>query len=889
MIQVSDYFKNTIREYGRNISLRISFDDIVLEKEMIRSATKKFSAEMFRSCVQMINLELKGLYDLKSKRIEVEFGVKTHLETEYSYIEWGTFIVDNESIEQSIDKDTTKVTVYDLILLSHIRYDLEDVIYPITIKEYLELICARLGIEYDGNDFTNSDKLIDDDKYTPIPEATFRDALDEIAGVTGGIILISNGKLTVRYPQTTDLVFDKGVLRSLSISEKFGPVESVTLAREPQEDNVVYPENSTADMVNLRITNNQIMDKKRDDFIVNIFNQVDGLTFYPFEVTSSYGYLEPYDKVTLIDLDGNVYESLIMSSNVKIVSGIIEDIETVKPEAANTDYTRSSSIRKEFLNVELSVDKQQGEIAAIVEEQEEQEDKISQLIIDVDSIKTSVEKISGFSVIYNLNGDAGFDFWEFDSTGLLPSPDLLPDTSLLPWRRNMPTFVVKDYGSLSDTGLYFIVPGSAITQKSGYIVGGEKYSFRCKRVEGNARFRVYIQEWSDPDEELDEETLILDTQGRPQLYESASITLGSSTTFIKMRIESFDEEFGISELMFNQGDPRGYVKSPDDVYYFARSEMNQLADEIQLRVTKDEYEGEIKLLSDEISLKVGTGEIISAINLSPEEITIKASKISLEGLVTANSYFKILTDGSMEATHGKFSGDISASTININNKFKVDSSGNMTATGAKFSGDITGSEITGSTINVTTDLRVGNNIYVGTYTDRNTAKAMHLNDAFSIYSRNSVMNIGKYNSTSGAGLVDGTIQFRDTGAIYARATSFLRLAMNSEYIYMVDGSITASRSIVASSDKRLKKDIKQVDLAELFSAIDVKSFSYLNDDKKTIGVIAQDFIGNKYEDEVLTIGEDGYYAVDYNALNMAHIQVTKRLVDRVEELERKLS
>ena len=53
-------------------------------------------------------------------------------------------------------------------------------------------------------------------------------------------------------------------------------------------------------------------------------------------------------------------------------------------------------------------------------------------------------------------------------------------------------------------------------------------------------------------------------------------------------------------------------------------------------------------------------KIISEINQSAEEISIKAEKISLEGLVTANQNFKVLTDGSIEAKNGKFTGEIYA-------------------------------------------------------------------------------------------------------------------------------------------------------------------------------------------------------------------------------------
>ena len=57
-----------------------------------------------------------------------------------------------------------------------------------------------------------------------------------------------------------------------------------------------------------------------------------------------------------------------------------------------------------------------------------------------------------------------------------------------------------------------------------------------------------------------------------------------------------------------------------------------------------------------VSKKVGSNEIISKINQSAEKVTISASKINFNGIVTANSRFKILTDGSFEANYGKIAG-----------------------------------------------------------------------------------------------------------------------------------------------------------------------------------------------------------------------------------------
>lgn len=54
----------------------------------------------------------------------------------------------------------------------------------------------------------------------------------------------------------------------------------------------------------------------------------------------------------------------------------------------------------------------------------------------------------------------------------------------------------------------------------------------------------------------------------------------------------------------------------------------------------------------EIESKVSAGEIASSINQTAQSVKISASKINFNGLVTANTYFKINTDGSFAAKEG---------------------------------------------------------------------------------------------------------------------------------------------------------------------------------------------------------------------------------------------
>ena len=69
--------------------------------------------------------------------------------------------------------------------------------------------------------------------------------------------------------------------------------------------------------------------------------------------------------------------------------------------------------------------------------------------------------------------------------------------------------------------------------------------------------------------------------------------------------------------------------------------------------------------SKEIALKVTENGVSSLIQQWYNGITIQAQKINLNGLVTANSNFKILADGSMEAKNGKFVGDVTATSGKI--------------------------------------------------------------------------------------------------------------------------------------------------------------------------------------------------------------------------------
>ena len=121
------------------------------------------------------------------------------------------------------------------------------------------------------------------------------------------------------------------------------------------------------------------------------------------------------------------------------------------------------------------------------------------------------------------------------------------------------------------------------------------------------------------------------------------------------------------------------------------------------KAAEESLSSSITQTANSISSKVSKGSVISEINQSSESVTIKASKINFNGLVTANSYFQILTNGSMKATSGTIGGWTIASTY-----LKA---GNITL---KSTGVIQIGNVTLSSVSNAFKIQSGVKIYCGT-------------------------------------------------------------------------------------------------------------------------------------------------------------------------------
>ena len=126
-------------------------------------------------------------------------------------------------------------------------------------------------------------------------------------------------------------------------------------------------------------------------------------------------------------------------------------------------------------------------------------------------------------------------------------------------------------------------------------------------------------------------------------------------------------------------------KMAQDAANAAEKNANAATDEkLTEYSTTEEMNSAIKVKADAIestvSKKVGSDEIISKINQSAEKVSINAKKISLNGAVTANSNFKINTDGSAETKALKITGG----SLLIGGNCEITNEGNVFALSPKF-------------------------------------------------------------------------------------------------------------------------------------------------------------------------------------------------------------
>ena len=341
MINVTDKFKQAMKEPVKMVTASLVLDDntVITGQDKLIKITIDSSGHLFGTATSVINIELFGTnYNLVDHTFSVV--AKTLIDAvndTWEEANLGLFYVEESTAD--FEKKTTKIKGYDLMgKLAKTPYNSGTIQFPCTVKELINQLAGRFDFTVDTNLDTlpNITYQIPEDLYAKISNCTYRDILGEIAGATATIAVFNGKTLSFRDSKKKpdeDEIWTYDNLKTLKYKPKYGPVNSLVLARTPQEDNVAVADNaSVADngRTEVKLANNEILDDDRRKLITPIFNSVKDFSHHPFEAeTTGFGWYKPGDlvltqasgKVMNGQVKGNLKQSTTNGYNLLVLNG----------------------------------------------------------------------------------------------------------------------------------------------------------------------------------------------------------------------------------------------------------------------------------------------------------------------------------------------------------------------------------------------------------------------------------------------------------------------------------------------------------------------------------------------------------------------------------------
>ena len=692
MKQHTSAFKEEIKNLGRQFDSVITYGVITLREELY-SVSRYIDGNILKSVMKELIIESSVDIPLNT---EINYQIGLLVNGSYEYIDYGNYIVFESEKEE--DKDVYRILCYDKMLNSMIPYEGVNRSFPMNVREFLNAICVKLGLTLDSTEFTNYTQTIAGDIYEGLGY-TYRDILDEIAQVAGGVICINdNDHVEVRYINNTNDTIDEEYLKDVNVNfgQKYGPVNSIVLSRSAESDNVyIRDEESIAEngLCEIKIKDNQIMNfNNRSEFLPGLLDALGGLEYYINNFSSTgimyYDLLDRYN----VQVGDNTYSCVLFNDEINVTTGLEEIIYTEIPEQTETDYTKADKTDRKINQTYLIVDKQNQTIESVVNTVTQQNNKISQITQTVDSLNSKISDIADITIagetdyadleFQGINESEPIDIrvhpvqesisYLYPNTGLFPSSQTYMKVRTIRFIRTY-----EEEGETKTQSIDYILPDDLLWyDNENYDEFYLNYDSETCQVTKRCKYNA------DGTVSLLNEEVVTDYEYPRILLGDGDYEiklLGYTTGYLYIRLMSknmYTSQFATraevtSEITQTAQQIQLEVSETYETKNNATtnySRLTQTANSLQSQVNANDRDistltQTANSLTSTVSTKVGNNEIISKINQSAEAITINANKISLAGKTIA------LTSDDIKITSNNFSvnanGDITARNANI--------------------------------------------------------------------------------------------------------------------------------------------------------------------------------------------------------------------------------
>lgn len=399
MYNVSDAFKRAIVNNTRRIKAYIligeqqhEFRTCTIDDNIYSSETDTFIGT-FIAKSGTITFNKEDSLDLENESFILYFGIELEDET-VEYLPIGKFHV-YEKVSN------TEYKIIDNKMYFNYHFDDTDIVYPISLVNYLKEICRQAGVFLSTIDFPNNDLIINKRPFQEGYVPTLCEAVVAIAQASCSFACIDyEGNLEMRWFKETNQTYYVDNQKSYpTISKSYGPVNKLIISSVIENDE---GEETTQDVIlddsdsiqengetRLEIVDNPILNLDKDKFKIAIWNRIKGFSYIPYTANmQGQFHLDTGDIFDLELEDGSIVKVPILNHTLTYSGGISSQMTAEAQSENQINYSQESS---ENITLRKVVVKFNTEILEVTKELTATKATIKDL--DVDSINARFAEI----------------------------------------------------------------------------------------------------------------------------------------------------------------------------------------------------------------------------------------------------------------------------------------------------------------------------------------------------------------------------------------------------------------------------------------------------------------------------------------------------------------
>ena len=384
MYNVSNDFKTAILNNARRINAYIEIDGnpysiqkCTLDMNIYNSETDAFIGT-FIAKSGTLKVNKQDSLQLENESFDLFFGIQLADETNEN-VPMGAMNV----YEKTSD---TEYKFMDNKMFFNKTFDTTKLTYPTTPLLAAQEACRQAGVELATTDFPNKNLSIPSEVFFGY-DATCTDVIVAVAQASCTFATINrNNELEFKWFNKVDftvLLDNQYTYPTLEV--EYGPINSLVLAREPQNDNVYIQDEGSIELnglTELKISNNPFLDIDRYNSRTAIWNRINGFSYKPYIANMpGYFHLDPGDIIDIQIEDKSYIDAYVLNHTLEYSGGIKSDFSTPALSKSQINYNIASSIENKLHQTELLVDKINGEIKASIKDIEIKLDATTGVII----------------------------------------------------------------------------------------------------------------------------------------------------------------------------------------------------------------------------------------------------------------------------------------------------------------------------------------------------------------------------------------------------------------------------------------------------------------------------------------------------------------------------